>query len=403
MIANPERLDSATLRAWVPWDRELNATCPENNTNVVFRHQPTLRTISAALRTTAIRLCTAACTRSKSCVAFVLTAQSASWKCDLKAQCSLLVPGRQDTTFFKPLVTWPAHTNPGQIVWQRPAAIFITWFHHDLSWLRELSRADVLDVVVYARGGGDVSEPKRHTDALRFFKQIPNFGITGGGREAHAMWQFLVDFYRNLPEVILFSQDDCSGGRCPWQQHYPKLPALLREPSRSFARLDRDSCLCQWIHERGTFAPQKYLYYDWMEWYDRNFFGVRRGAADSGDIQWPRAAMFAVHRDRALRRSRNFYRLSRTLSIVEFKWRQSIARMFAHAFERLWFHVFDFEDRLPDASANGVEWETDAPGGSTASSRLRRTRGRSRRQAHVNSSRSTLSPIPATLRFSYLR
>lgn len=70
--------------------------------------------------------------------------------------------------------------------------------------------------------------------------------------ESVLVLQFLVDFYRNLPEVVIFSQDDCSHGRCPWQQHpsYSRLPELLNAPNHNFARLDRDTCLCQWIHER---------------------------------------------------------------------------------------------------------------------------------------------------------
>ena len=112
----------------------------------------------------------------------------------------------------------------------------------DLSWLRTLPHGDAFDVVLYSKGGGEVDEALRHTTAmrdaaLRFFKRLPNFGITGGGREAHAMWQFLIYFYHNLPEVILFSQDDCSGGRCPWQQLKAPLmrlpiPCLGRRPDR---------------------------------------------------------------------------------------------------------------------------------------------------------------------------
>lgn len=184
-----------TLRAW---DREPNATCPENSTLVMWRHQPTIRSLSGTLRAATIRLCTAVCTQSERCTAFVLTIHGEGWTCALKASCVLLVPAGQETTFFKPQAVWPKSTTPMQVAWKRPAALFITWYRRDLSWLRDLSRADVLDVVVYSKGGGEAKEVLRHTGALRYLKALPNFGITGGGREAHAMWQVdtaaMVDF-----------------------------------------------------------------------------------------------------------------------------------------------------------------------------------------------------------------
>ena len=56
---------------------------------------------------------------------------------------------------------------------------------------------------------------------LKYYATIPNYGQThklpfGGSREPYGYLQFILDFWDNLPNVMIFSQDDCLARGCYW-------------------------------------------------------------------------------------------------------------------------------------------------------------------------------------------
>ena len=65
-----------------------------------------------------------------------------------------------------------------------------------------------------------------HQPQLVYFALVPNYGLThrkpfGGSREPYGYLQYLLDFWDNLPPVIIFSQDDCLARGCAWGNQLP--------------------------------------------------------------------------------------------------------------------------------------------------------------------------------------
>lgn len=88
--------------------------------------------------------------------------------------------------------------------------------------------------------------PPHERTRLAYFATLPNYGQThalplGSSREAFGYLQFILDFYDNLPKVVVFSHDDVEAGRGAWGAHLAN------------GRLARR--LAAWSHEWGEHTP----------------------------------------------------------------------------------------------------------------------------------------------------
>ena len=75
------------------------------------------------------------------------------------------------------------------------------------------------------------------TSALRtelaYLTTLPNYGNAWrkprcGSREPYVYLQFILDFWANLPPVVVFTQDGCLDRTCVWGRALPRLASSLR-------------------------------------------------------------------------------------------------------------------------------------------------------------------------------
>jgi hypothetical protein len=359
------------------WDAEFGAVCD---------------TQSSVLNEQAVpdyKQCIDLCTASAECDAAVMVPASAANNgantsfshvagdavCRLHSTCTILNPvsfaandvSFFNTTFLKPYAPHPPGITPETVKWRSKTAVVMSSFSKPFSWLDGLDDPkhrlpdDLLDLVIYHKGNLSIPTQSRR---LRFWQPMRNFGENGGSREPVVYLQFALDFRDNLPEMIIFSQDDCASGLCPWYRMLsnmlpprdsvssaelsPENQALidgLREPRSAYVdsfingTVTRDNCFCQIITE-DFFNPQKYYWYKWMNFLDAEFLSLPHNESSSDTVIWPVSANFAVARENILRHPPKLYEHVRTLTRVEKKWHDSKCIMWAHTMERLWFHLF---------------------------------------------------------------
>ena len=326
------------------WDREPNVRCDHPVTDVV----------SDAPNADA---CAKACTSRPSCVAAVHNGT-----CILHDQCTILRPAGGSVALFRPSQMVPAG-GPAAVQWQHSVVMVICSFQKPMDWLQSQEMAPMLanvDLAVYAKGNKTFDDVSALSKNLRFFKRVPNFGLSGGSREPYIYFDFLLDFYENLPSsAVLFSQDDES----EWLR---LLNAdALRTPDASFAEMNQGSCECDFMHE-DFFAPDVYFWWSWVTWYDEAFLGWKHAATKERpeSIEWPQRAAFAVSTSRIRRRSTAFYEKSRSLTRVEGLHAGLPTLSWSNAFERLWFHIFDAQNNLNETAAvkaDAFDWGSNAP------------------------------------------
>ena len=186
--------------------------------------------------------------------------------CILHPNCLHRVPSESTSCVVieRSAPSWPARAQLTRS-WRTNATIVISSFAADLAWSSRLPRA-VFDLVVYQKV--EVSRTNQYglelaaqrfsaimaslcprakhsclaASPLAYFAALPNYGHNqrgdydwwvkrrGGGREPQAYFQFLVDFYRRLPAVVIFAQDDCSTKgykNCPWLTNLHQSVKLL--------------------------------------------------------------------------------------------------------------------------------------------------------------------------------
>ena len=175
------------------WDREPNVRCDHPVTDVV----------GDAPNADA---CAKACTSRPSCVAAVHNGT-----CILHDVCTILRPAGGSVALFRPSQMVPAG-GPAAVQWQHSVVMVICSFQKPMDWLQSQEMAPMLenvDLAVYAKGNKTFDDVSALSKNLRFFKRVPNFGLSGGSREPYIYFDFLLDFYENLPSsAVLFSQDD---------------------------------------------------------------------------------------------------------------------------------------------------------------------------------------------------
>ena len=160
-------------------------------------------------------------------------------------------------------------------------------------------------------------------------------GPNVGARESHTIWQYCLDFYRHLPRVTLFTQDDpgygllhgilhthqdfakaleatytarANSGLVHDQRHLGRsVDKRQPRPLASYTPWAPDPCACTTVTE--SFSTTTYGGYRPMHWWMRTFLAPFANASVElpATIKWPRAAQFAVPRAAIRRRSRDFY------------------------------------------------------------------------------------------------
>ena len=99
--------------------------------------------------------------------------------------------------------------------------------------------------------------PRNERPRLQYFAVLPNYGLQqkepyGGSREPYGYFQFILDFWDNMPPVVIFSQDDCLARGCAWGNQLPGLPLRLQSWEKEWGARSlpkQSNCLCKFIRE----------------------------------------------------------------------------------------------------------------------------------------------------------
>ena len=320
--------------------------------------------------------------------------------CDLYAHCleraRAAQPMRSDV-FHRWGPTWPPNRTPNDVRWRTNATIVMVSYHASLSYLRSLP-GGLADLVVYHKadiGKPNVTHPpmtasyvlshlkeqelcsptaspvtlrrlhhpsrsatcpngcvcgrrpRQSRPWLQYFALLPNYGLQykepyGGSREPYGYLQFIIDFWDNLPPVVIFSQDDCLARGCAWGNQVPNLPLRLARWEREWGEAATPSsrnCLCKFIRE-DKYRNRGYFWYRWMSFAQERIFNVTLEARDS-IVTWPQDATFAVGAAWIRAQPRWLFESLTRLSTVELSCMGAGTIMWAHSFERLWFELFD--------------------------------------------------------------
>ncbi len=206
---------------------------------------------------------------------------------------------------------------------------------------------------------------------LAYFAALPNYGSTtglpyGGSREVYGYLQYVIDFWQNMPPVVIFSQDDCLARGCAWGNHLARLRFMLEHWPAVWpgsAPPTATNCLCKRIRE-DTYRPKKYFWYRFMAFMQEHLFNVSL-AARGTIVVWPQDATFAVARGAIRSQPHWLYEAVLRLSTMEkacYGGTGSI--MWAHAMERLWFEFFDSDTPKILRRGTPTSWSGRVPPGS---------------------------------------
>ena len=290
---------------------------------------------------------------------------------------------------------WPVPAR--QVVWRANVTIVVASYKNRLDWLKTIP--PTFDVAVYDKfdfGPGNaypspfgnaswhagsaattdkrlrqrkVSQAPGHNDdlylaRLAYYRVLPNYGRTGpigrgnaangGSREPYVYLQFILDFWDNLPNVLIFTQVDCLAWQPGCRHRYtaPRSIAMLQDWPRHWGAPQaptQANCLCRYEvtealnphrHIRKLLAPMSQLLH--------GVFNQTIATRPLGTtVQWPMAANFAVGAATVSAAPRWFYELLLKLLVSE-GWCPSLGGFtpapsirWAHSMERLWFMVFD--------------------------------------------------------------
>ena len=167
-------------------------------------------------------------------------------------------------------------------------------------------------------------------------------GPNVGAREAHTIWAFCYDFYRHLPRVVLFVQDDPSFhtirrdlvDRTGWaealEQSYAKREAAGRRSPLtapySFMPWVPSACACSTVRE--TFNAREYGGYRPLHWWLRSFLApfANASAPLPERLMWPAMAQFMLPRAAIRRRSRDFLAFNMRVTEVPAPLKQRLPR-----------------------------------------------------------------------------
>jgi hypothetical protein len=244
------------------WDSEHDVTCfveDAKNTEGDAAHRNYSYTTALLGEHAANdeRACQGKCLAEAQCDVAVHNAHNQT--CALYRDCTILVPAEGQKALLRPtrLEVPPKE----EVAWKAPAALVVASFDRPLTFLEKIPDGRA-DVVVYQKNRKPVSFAKDHAGTnLRYYAHLPNFGRKGGGRESAVYFQFLLDFYDNLPELVIFSQDEMgqwAGALQGPTSRDSEHPSTLREESTLLSAkplLARTNCMCSWISENFYVRP----------------------------------------------------------------------------------------------------------------------------------------------------
>lgn len=275
------------------------------------------------------------------------------------------------------------------IRWRTGVAVVVASYRKNLSDIATFLRnfTQPADLVVYHKHdfNGSIDVPNgwwqhvldecglsEHRKLLSYLQVLPNHGKTkrtapnepsGGSREPYVFLQFLVDFYDNLPTMVLFSQDDHHnrGMYASGVANNALVSMLAGESAAALAtyatvarRPDGNSCFCR-IARNGRFNTTGF--YPIIAGLRNELFGQSTSVHDPTlpgfEHTFPMAARFAIGRADVLARPRWLYELLVRLTTAEQVWYWISSTYIANVFERLWFVLFDVELRVR-SSANAT-------------------------------------------------
>ena len=343
--------------------------------------------------------CLRACLLASGCVAAqVDTTPDAAENCVLFEKCQEMVDAgsRAASVWRRRHPSWPV-TTAAQVRWRTNATLVLASYSAKLAWLSMLP-PQLMDVVLYQKvddTGGDDDEASREVPFLpasggprvsqrlhelcaalcqycavatcagrvAYFRALPNYqskgAMHGGAREPHCFFQFLVDFYDNLPNVVVFSQDDGLYA-APFHREASALKRLLARGWESTwgmpQRPTEGDCLCIWHNTSFSRATDGAQVWPILRFVWRTVFNLSEAQVATRPTTWPLKATFAVG-GRALRsRPLTLYRALLRLSTVPCRGSPTASEgetplpglyPWATAFERLWFDLLD--PKLPVA------------------------------------------------------
>lgn len=183
---------------------------------------------------------------------------------------------------------------------------------------------------------------------LQYFALLPNYGWQhkephGGSREPYGYLQFILDFWDNMPPVVIFSQDDCLARGCMWGNQLQGLRQRLQHWEREWGPgepIKQSNCLCKFTKEEDKFKSRGYHWYRWMSFFQERIFNTTPGTR-STTVTWPQDATFAVGRAKIRLVPRWLYESMLRITTVESACMGAGSITWAHAFERLWFELLD--------------------------------------------------------------
>ena len=215
---------------------------------------------------------------------------------------------------------------------------------------------------------------------LQYFAVLPNYGQArvapyGGSREPYGYFQFVLDFWDNLPPVTIFTQDDCLARGCGWGVQLPALSERLKAWEHEWGEHkapSKSNCLCKFIREENYMPKAKYYWYRFMSFAQEQLFGTNLSARNAV-VTWPQDATFAVSRANILNQPRWMFEGWTRLMTTERACMGVSTISWAHTLERIWFELFD--ENTPKALK---DWSNsrDSKGACFLGARRRRLRRR---------------------------
>ena len=397
------------------FDRTPNAACAIHSKQIG-------KAIHSSAMTNAENWCQSLCTSfvpRERVRCYAAQYESYSRTCFLYRECLYRRPSPGSVVMHTVGPSYPIR--PAQVVWRTNASLVVASYTKTLSWLRTLPLG-LLDIVVYNKhdfGKGTLRMTRGHVEGvlkrrlvcgdgrafnppaewvgrglcpshckcpteqvseLAYFTTLPNYGNSivapfGGSRESFVYLQYILDFWHNLPPVVIFTQDDCIHRMCFWARAVPRLSGLLnRWPSvwGGGSPMTSANCFCRLMREH-TYSKHKYHWlaiipnptrvnprilphsgsaqliqpllhplhkrYPYMSFLHARLLNQSMETRSSF-LEWPMDANMVVGRTSIRRNSISFYQILHRLTVVE---NQCVSGsiQWAHAYERLWLNIFD--------------------------------------------------------------
>jgi hypothetical protein len=321
-----------------------------------------------------VRNCVRRCLLLPKCVAIERFVPNAS--CTLLSECLHRERAANHVVAHYQPPPWPSPA--AQIHWRTGVAMVVASYRKNIREVATFLEAftPAADLVVYHKHdfNGSLHVPGgwlqhvldeclgEHGRLLSYLQVLPNHGSTkqtlpsapsGGSREPYAFLQFLIDFYDNLPALVLFSQDDHHNrGMYALPVASDALTRVLAGGDaavETYARVprrpDNATCFCRYARS-SQFNRSGYHWI--VSGLRRELFHAQSTSAHDPlqpgfEHSYPQAARFAIGRADVLTRPQWLYQLLARLTTAEKVWHWIGSSYMAHVLERFWFVLFDPE------------------------------------------------------------